>query len=116
VRAKIKQVEGRAFLSGLATLKESGATLGAVSEKEGAAVKDAQAALDRAQSKEDYTAALILYRDALEAAKNSIQSTFQQEYAPVLPKVEAPTTRGVSGSWGGGETKVIAGARVTRLD
>lgn len=120
VQARLNQIRGRTFIAGMNALKAAsptGATgLGAASEREGENVIQAQAALDQAQSDEDYANALREYKAALVQAKNTIATTFQQEYAPVLPKVEAPTTRGVSGSWGDAATKVIAGARVTRLD
>lgn len=103
VRAKVKQVEGRAFLAGLQTMKASspsGATgLGATSEREGAAVTQAQAALDRAQSKEDYTKALRDYRSALVDARKNIRTTFESEYAPLI-KNKPATPSGATGYWG----------------
>lgn len=120
VQARLDQIRGRTFIAGMNMLKAAsptGATgLGAASEREGENVIQAQAALNQAQNEEDYAIALKEYKAALMQAKNTIADTFQQEFAPVLPKVEAPATRGVSGSWGDGGTKVIAGARVTRLD
>lgn len=125
VQARLDQIRGRTFIAGMNALKAAsptGATgLGAASEREGENVIQAQAALNQAQSDEDYAKALREYKAALVQAKNTIASTFQQEYAPVLKTVLPPSEqagfagRGASGSWGDGETKVIAGARVTRL-
>ena len=120
VQGRLDQIRGRTFIAGLNALKATsptGATgLGAASEREGENVIQAQAALNQAQSDEDYANALKEYRKALVGAKERLAGTFRQEYAPVLPQVQEQATRGVSGSWGEGETKVIAGARVTRLD
>lgn len=123
VQARLDQIRGRTFIAGMNALKASspnGATgLGAASEREGENVIQAQAALNQAQSDEDYAKALKEYRQALVDAKTRLSSTFQQEYGPLLPKASPEQAgfagRGASGSWGDGETKVIAGARVTRM-
>ena len=84
VQSRINQLKGRAFLSGLSAMKASsptGATgLGATSEREGEAVTQAQAALDQAQSDEDYIAALEEYKRALMAAKDNLTNTFNQTF------------------------------------
>ncbi len=88
VRAKIKQLESRTMLSSLADLKASSAGgasgLGALSEKEGEALRNASAALDRSQDMESYKTALKNYKAALGATKNRLAQTFLQEYAPVM--------------------------------
>lgn len=102
VQAKIDQLKGRAFLSGLATLKAAspnGSTgLGATSETEGKKVQDAQAALNQAQSAEDFKAALKEYRKALVEAKANIANTFREEFAPAFG-AGRPMQAGASGGW-----------------
>ena len=65
-----EQVQGGAFLAGLAKLKaasKTGATgLGAVSEREGDKVQADAAALNRAQNAKDYRAQLAIYAKAIE--------------------------------------------------
>lgn len=88
VRAKTKQLEARTMLDSLANLKASSPTgasgMGALSEREGEALRNARAALDRTQDMASYKAALVKYKEALAGTKTRLQSTFQQEYAPVM--------------------------------
>lgn len=81
--ARESQLEAKSFLEGLASLKSQSATgasgLGAVSETEGNRVIQAQAALDRSQTKENYAAALDNFRQALRQAKANVRKAYEAE-------------------------------------
>ena len=62
LNVKIKQLQGKAFLEAFESLKGGGA----ITEREGQAATEAMARLDRAQSTEEYIAALTELRDIMQ--------------------------------------------------
>lgn len=94
VRAKIKQLESRTMLGALSDLKANSPTgasgLGALSEKEGEALRNAAAALDRSQDMTSYTNALKNYKLSLQGTKDRLSQAFQKEFAPVMGGSSAP--------------------------
>ncbi len=76
------------MLGALSDLKANSPTgasgLGALSEKEGEALRNAAAALDRTQDIDSYKTALGNYKKSLQATKGRLADAFQKEFAPAL--------------------------------
>lgn len=89
LNVKIKQLQGKAFLEAFESLKGGGA----ITEREGQAATEAMARLDRAQSTEEYVAALTELRDIMQTgADRARASAGQAEDNPQgdKPPAQAP--------------------------
>ena len=83
LNVKIQQLQGKAFLEAFESLKGGGA----ISEREGTAATAAMARLDRAQSTEEYQAALLELKDIL--AKGVERARVKAGKAPAPAKPDA---------------------------
>lgn len=89
LNVKIQQLQGKAFLEAFESLKGGGA----ISEREGTAATAAMARLDRAQSTEEYQAALLELKDIL--AKGVERARVKAGKAPAPAKPDAVPEAGL---------------------
>ena len=83
LNVKIAQLQGKAFLEAFESLKGGGA----ISEREGTAATAAMARLDRAQSTEEYQAALLELKDILAKGVERARVKAGKAPAPAKPDV-----------------------------
>ena len=83
LNVKIQQLQGKAFLEAFESLKGGGA----ISEREGTAATAAMARLDRAQSTEEYQAALLELKDILAKGVERARVKAGKAPAPAKPDV-----------------------------
>ena len=81
LKVKIDQLQGKAFLQAFESLKGGGA----ISEREGTAATAAMARLDRAQSTEEYQAALLELKDILAKGVERARVKAGKGAAPAKP-------------------------------
>lgn len=92
-RALINQLKAKSGLTALTDLKQAGGTLGQVSNEEGRRLENSVAALDRAQSTEDFTKQLQVLRNDVARARQRLGQAFEREYGMAPPETAsvAPT-------------------------
>jgi hypothetical protein len=94
-------IGAKAMLSELIAIKEQGGTMGALSDSEGAALRNAAVNVARSQSEKQLDANLRTYRLQVEKTKMTMKKAFEDEYvngpnavrgpaAPAAPAATAP--------------------------
>jgi hypothetical protein len=96
-QADLNQLKSKAGFEALQSMRDrspTGGALGNVSDAEGRRLESSAAALDQAQSKDDFKTKLDRYIEDLERAKKSLTSAFDTQYGSVKPKANTTSSDG----------------------
>jgi hypothetical protein len=88
-QADLNQLKSKAGFEALQSMRDrspTGGALGNVSDAEGRRLESSAAALDQAQSKDDFKIKLDRYIEDLERSKKALKNAFDTQYGSVKPK------------------------------
>jgi hypothetical protein len=95
-QALINQLKAKSGLTALTDLKQAGGTLGQVSNEEGRRLENSVAALDQAQSTEDFRKQLQLLRNDVARARQRLGQAFEREYGMAPPETASVASTNVT--------------------
>ena len=111
-QAKLNTIKNQVFVSTLQAMREAsktGGAVGNVSDKEGERLENSLAALDQAQTTEDFQRQLKVVRARLRNSKATIQRAYNEQFpgaggdaapaAPVQPAAPAGQQPAIPGGW-----------------